>query len=88
MDTQRGGAFTVSGWVALALLAVTVTAASTSYWLGTHRTLRISCPATLHLRPTVLRASPRWGEDSYKTHIFPADERVCTAFGNECWIRI
>jgi len=74
MKTQRGGAFRVSGYIALALLALAVLEAVQIRYLFAHRKIKISLPATL-VRPNT---------DYGVVHIFPPTRTVCTFADTIC----
>ena len=93
MDKQRGGAFTVSGYIALALVALAILEAGMIRHLYSHRVMSITpnCPAAdMDLPPLVIKGHPPdvWQDDAYKTHAFPEKSNVCTRFDTICWIRI
>jgi hypothetical protein len=73
MDKQRGGSFTVNGWLALLLLATAVAAGATSYYLGKHRAIIIQLTHPVQ-------------HNGY--HAFPEGRQVCSGFNTICWIRI
>ena len=73
MKTQRGGAFRVSGYIALALLALAVLEAVQIQYLLRHRKIEISLPVT-----TIRR------NDYGVVHIFPPTRTVCTFADTIC----
>jgi hypothetical protein len=81
MDKQRGGSFTVSGWLALALLAAGAASAATNLYLARHRTIEVSFPS----EPTEVHP-PK--DDLYEMHAFPDGQEVCDSFDTICWIKI
>jgi hypothetical protein len=80
LPNQKGGAFTVNGYLALVLLALGLIEAAEVYYLATHRTIVFMVPKSV---PQAPRKS-----GSYETHIFPEGRDVCSAFDNICWTRI
>jgi hypothetical protein len=93
MNKQRGGGFTVNGYLAMLLLAVAVASGAFNWYQHKHRTIEINValPAMKIVGHTSRITD--WDEDSYKTHVFPADtaeaNKVCGAFNVvQCWIRI
>jgi hypothetical protein len=80
---QRGGAFRVNGFVALALLAVAVAGSFYGYYQHTHRIIELNF--TL---PTHLPAHPAAKDDYGVTHVFPPERNVCDSFNTICWTRI
>lgn len=86
MNKQRGGSFTVSGWLALFLLTALAAVAAHDIYLLRHRQIVINFRAqqVQTLSPTRVH-----GDDSYETHVFPpTGGEVCTFANNICWIRI
>jgi hypothetical protein len=82
MNTQRGGAFRVSGYIALALLALAILKAAETRHLFRHRNFEIHT-SSVHLPPTEIRLS-----DEYSIHAFPEGREVCDGIDTICWIRI
>lgn len=80
MNNQRGGTFTVSGWLALTLLALCAIEGVAIRHLLHHRAIEI------HATSLGSRITPK--DDEYVTHCFPDDCEVCDAFNNICSIRI
>lgn len=84
MDKQRGGSFTVSGWLALTLLATLAAVSMYTIHLLHHRTIEIKLGQVLQLGPTVIRPK----DDNYVTHTFPDGVAVCTFANTICYTRI
>lgn len=72
---QRGGAFKVNGYVALALLAAAMTGSFYGYYQHMHRVIE------MHF---TLPAKNDYGV----THTFPPERNVCDSFNTICWTRI
>jgi hypothetical protein len=92
LNTQRGGAFTVSGWIAMALLSLAV--AEGVYIRHLQDTLRqrflhnffhVGTPLQL---PTTEIHGPSPKDDEFSFHAFPETREVCDGFNTICWIRI
>jgi hypothetical protein len=85
MDKQSGGSFTVSGWLALTMLAVLAAVSMYTVHLLHHRAIEIKLSsATMQLGPTVIRPT----DDNYVTHAWPEGREVCTSFDTICYTRI
>lgn len=82
MNKQRGGGFTVSGYVALALLALCVSEAAFIRHLYAHRVVHIDM-----MSPVSTVEAPV-SDDSYVTHTFPPRRVVCSGFNTICYISI
>ena len=83
MNKQRGGAFRVSGYIALALLALAVLEAAEIRHLFKHRNIEIN---TSHMHLPATRVSK---DDDYGViHAFPEGREVCGAFNTICWQRL
>ena len=70
MDKQRGGGFTVSGYLALILLALAATEAALIGHLYRNRTIEVHLP----VGTTVHGGS---SDDKYRIHAWPTDDRSC-----------
>lgn len=82
---ERGGSFTVSGWLALTLLAMFAAVSLYTIHLLHHRTIEIKMSEGVHLGPTVVRPT----DDYYVIHSFPTDYRAnCDGFDTICYSRI
>lgn len=77
MNRQRGGAFRVSGWIALLLLALAVGEAASIRHLYRHRRIEITLPVP-HA------ASGTYSKDA-DSGIFPDGADVCDNFFAICW---
>lgn len=92
MNQQRGGSFTVSGYLALTLLALCAAEAATISYLFRHRAIQINMsdipfPGQIHsvdLPDTVVTPD----SDMYVTHTFPERRGVCTFTNTICHIKI
>jgi hypothetical protein len=86
MDRQHGGAFRVSGYIALALLALAVLEAAEIRHLFKHRNIEIALPATQIHAPSSKTANQ---DDDYGViHAFPEGLEVCSGFNTICWQRL
>lgn len=83
MNTQRGGAFRVSGYIALALLALAVLEAAEIRHLFQHRNIEINT-SPMHLPATRVSKDDDYGV----IHAFPEGREVCDAFNTICWQRL
>jgi len=82
MDKQRGGGFTVSGYLALILLALAATEAALIGHLYRHRAIEIHMP----VGTTVHGGS---SDDKYRIHAWPTNDRsCCDAFNTICYSNI
>ena len=83
---QRGGAFKVNGFVALALLAAAVGSALYGYYQHSHRVIEIHLTSAT-IKPNVWPAAEG---DEFVTHAFPQDDggSVCTFVNTICHIKI
>lgn len=84
MDKQRGGSFTVSGWLAILLLAICALEAVSIRHLLAHRQMVIQMSGL----PALKISPPADDDDEYVTHAFPENREVCSGFDTICWIRI
>jgi hypothetical protein len=83
MNNQRGGAFRVSGFIALALLALAVVEAMEIRHLFKHRNIEIHT-SSVQLPPTEIFPADDYGV----IHPFPEGREVCSGFNTICWTRI
>jgi hypothetical protein len=72
MDKQRGGAFTVNGWLALTLLALLAVTGLYAAHLLRHRQIVINFDHT----------------SKYGVHTFPANRGACDGFNTICWTTV
>lgn len=85
-NSERGGGFTVSGYLALALLALCAAETAYAVHLLRHRNIVINFGGNGHtprLPPTRIH-----GSDEYRTHTFPEGRAICSGFDTICYIRI
>jgi hypothetical protein len=88
MDKQRGGAFTVSGYIALALVALAIVEAALIRHLYTHRVIQMHVHvADVELPGMQIHGDPN--RDYYVTHAFPnKNVSCCDAFNTICYTKI
>jgi hypothetical protein len=80
LPDQKGGSFTVSGYLALVLLALGLIEAGEIYYLATHRTVQLELSA--------IKMS-EVDSDYYVTHAWPSPNiSCCDAFNTICFTRI
>lgn len=82
MNKQRGGSFTVSGWIAL--LAVACLAGSGVIGFLERQPLTLQCAATLQLSTTRIYAS----SDYYHIQSWPTRRNSCDVANTICYTRI
>lgn len=86
---QRGGSFTVKGWVFMLLVAAFLASAALN--LAYHHLLQQYQLNDLFQRSLVVALGPftesDWNEDTYAVHPLDESEPVCDAF-TPCYVRI
>jgi hypothetical protein len=85
MDKQRGGAFRVSGYIALALLALAVLEAAEIRHLLKHRNIEIYMK---QVQEAIQFYSTDPADDYGVVHTFPPKRQVCTYNDTICYNRI
>lgn len=85
MNYQRGGSFTVNGWLALLLLAAGLASAATNIYRARHKCIEIVLPT--QMLPTLV-VTPEPAEEFGTVHAFPPGREVCDSFDTICWTKI
>lgn len=88
MNQQRGGSFTVSGYLALTLLALCAAEAATISYLFRHRAIQINMNENQRTQLTLPDTVVTPDSDMYVTHTFPERRGVCTFTNTICHIKI
>ena len=86
MDKQRGGSFTVAGWLAMTLLALCALEAVAIRYLITHRVVQLQVHVADRGLPAMEIRPPK--DDSYVTHVFPKNRETCESYDTICYTRI
>jgi hypothetical protein len=92
MNRQRGGSMKVSGYLALALLALAVGEVATIRYLFQHRSIQINFPAAVSPQKRIQTSAAPVEDDTdsdyYVTHIFPPNRTVCSFDNTICYTKI